>query len=209
LPTRLQQIDEHTRPDHFYLDEDDECYYILEYTPREGPFFSSTNDLILNLKKSVERRGRPEYRYKNLAIEQAGDLLRSVLNDNWLPTAMLVPIPCSKTRTHPHYDDRIVQVLRRMAWGLDCDVRELIMQTTDLESFHDGTRLSPNELQTYYEIDADLCDCEEPSEVAIFDDLLTTGSHFKAMKGKILDHWPDVSVSGIFIARRYIPRDDE
>jgi len=208
LATRLQQIDEHTRPDHWYLTDEDECYYLLEYTPREGPFFSTTNDLILNLKKSVERRGRQEYYWKEWAIRGSGELLRSALNEEWLPTAMLVPVACSKVREHPLYDDRMVQVLQHMTQNLACNIRELVVQTESLDSFHDGCRLSPNQLRRYYELDGALCDCEEPREVTVFDDLLTTGSHFKAMKSIIRDHWPGVRVSGIFVARRYIPRDE-
>jgi predicted amidophosphoribosyltransferase len=181
----------------------------LEYIPRQqGPRYSSTNDLILNLKKSVERKEKPEYRYKQQAILTAGNLLRSVLNDEWLPTAVLVPVPCSKSKDDPLYDDRVLQVLTQMTRGLPCDVRELVVQTESLESFHDGYRLTPVELRGYYEIDENLCDCDEPREVTLFDDLLTTGSHFKASKSVIQERWPGVPVSGIFIARRYIPHDE-
>jgi hypothetical protein len=209
LPIRLQQIDEHTRPDHSYLDADDECYYLLEYTPREGYAFSPANDIILNLKKSVDRRDRPEYRYKDWAIQRSADLLRSALNDAWLASAMLVPVPCSKRKDHPLHDDRIVQVLNRLTHDLPCDVRELVIQTGNLESFHDGYRLRPSQLKAHYRLDRDLCKCEQPKEVTIFDDLLTTGSHFKAMQSIIRDHWPAVPVSGIFLARRYIPHDED
>lgn len=209
MPIRLQQIDEHTRPDHYYLEADDECYYLLEYTPREGYSFSDANDIILNLKKSVERRGRPEYRYKDWAIQRSADLLRLALSETWLASAMLVPVPCSKTKDHALYDDRMVQVLNRMTHGLPCDVRELVIQTASLESFHDGYRLRPLQLKAYYELDEDLCDCDQPTEVTIFDDLLTTGSHFKAVQAIIRDQWPNVRVSGIFVARRYIPHDED
>ena len=144
---RLQRIDEHTRPDHFYLDEGDECYYVFEYTARQEPPYDETSNLIFNLKKSVDRRGRPEYYYKERDIRRAGDYLRSVLNEEWLPTAMLVPVPCSKTRDHALYDDRMLQVLQRMTQNLACDVRELVIQTESLDSFHDGCRLSPNQLR--------------------------------------------------------------
>ena len=205
MPPRLQKIDEHTRPDHWYLNEDDECYYVLEYTPRQEPPYDSTSDLIFNLKKPVDRRGRPEYLYKERDIRRAGDLLRSVLNAEWLPTATMVPVPCSKARGHPLYDDRVAQILCRMCRDLACDIRELVIQTHSLDSFHGGCRMPPNELMEYYELDEELCDGEEPREVTVFDDLLTTGSHFKAMKAVIQQRWARVPVSGIFIARRYIP----
>jgi hypothetical protein len=205
LPARLQKIDEHTRPDHYYLDENDECYYLLEYAARKRSQFGPTNDLILNLKKPVDRRTKPEYRYKIQAIAQAAQLLRSALNDEWLPTAVLIPIPCSKAKDHPLYDDRILRVLRQMGHGLPCDIRELIIQTETIDSFHDGCRMTPDELRCFYQLDEQLCLPDEPSQIAVFDDILTTGCHFKAIQAMLLERWPDVSVSGIFIARRYFP----
>jgi len=100
----------------------------LSYTPHQGHNHSTTNNLILNLKKSVDRQGRPEYFYKGQAINQAGNMLRQVLSEENLTTITCVPIPCSKTKIHALYDDRMVQVLRRMTVGLDADVRELIVQ---------------------------------------------------------------------------------
>jgi|HubBroStandDraft_6_1064221.scaffolds.fasta_scaffold02206_11 hypothetical protein len=205
---RLQKIDEHTRPDHSYLAEDDECYYLREYTPRQGPYYSSTNDLIINLKKPVDRRGRAEYQYKESAIGQAGDELRSVLNADWLKKAVLVPMPCSKAKGEALYDDRLLRVIHRMTLGLDCAIRDLVLQTGNLPSFHDGCRLPPNMLVNYYKVDELLCAGANPEVVGIFDDVLTTGSHFKAVKAVIQGRWPGVPVIGVFIARRYIPRDE-
>jgi hypothetical protein len=59
LPQRLTKIDDLTRPDHSYLTANDDCYFIGEYTARRGFAFSSTNNLILNFKKPMDRRNRP------------------------------------------------------------------------------------------------------------------------------------------------------
>jgi hypothetical protein len=64
LPTKLTRVDSLLLPDHYYLDADDECYFIGEYTARAGFAFSATNDLIQNLKKPMDRRDRPEWKYK-------------------------------------------------------------------------------------------------------------------------------------------------
>jgi hypothetical protein len=201
---KLLQIDEQSRPDHPFLNEQDDCYYILEYTPREGPRFSSTNQLIFNLKKSVDRKGQPEYRYKNEAIIEAGDLFRSVLREDWLFQVTAIPIPCSKEKSDALYDDRMVRVLRRMMKGLDADIRDIIVQEENLDSFHGGCRLPPYRLSEYWSLDHDLC-AGEPTAIAVFDDILTTGSHFKAAKILIHERWPNVPVFGVFLARVYRP----
>ena len=56
FPRRLTKIDELTRPDHWYLDENDPCFFLGEYTARMGFVYSETNNLILNFKKSMDRR---------------------------------------------------------------------------------------------------------------------------------------------------------
>src|SRR6185437_17082136 len=47
----------------------------------------------------------------------------------------LVPIPPSKCRTNPLYDDRLLRVLR-LACPADADIRELIINKTDLQPAH-------------------------------------------------------------------------
>jgi hypothetical protein len=117
----------------------------------------TTNQLILNLKKSVDRKGKSDYHYKAKAINAAGDLFRSVLKKDWLSTTpALVPIPCSKRKDHPLYNDRMTKVLERMMLGLGGDVRELVAQKDSMDSFHGGTRISPEELAQFYEVDEGL-----------------------------------------------------
>jgi hypothetical protein len=44
-----------------------------------------------------------------------------------------------------------------------------------------------------------------PAQVGVVDDLLTTGSHFRAVKDMIQERAPDTRVVAFFIARRAIP----
>lgn len=114
MPIRLSKIDDLTRPDHTDLNPGDLCFYLGECTARRGYDFSDTNHLIINLKKPMARRGRPEWRYKLQAIEEAGRRLREAItavNPNWLSVATLVPVPPSLVKTDPLYDDRMTQVL--------------------------------------------------------------------------------------------------
>src|SRR5262245_44090882 len=106
-PKRLTAIDELIRPDHSYLEANDECYFLWEYTARKGFGFSETNGLIHNFKKSMDRRGKPEWRYKDKAIKRAAAAFWQTANKPFLRTATLVPIPPSKAKSDPMYDDRI------------------------------------------------------------------------------------------------------
>jgi predicted amidophosphoribosyltransferase len=45
-------------------------------------------------------------------------------------------------------------------------------------------------------------DLHLPSSVAIVDDVLTTGAHFKAMKRILMERFPEARIVGLFLARR-------
>ena len=79
FPQRFTKIDDLTRVDHWYLTENDACYFIGEYTARMGYAYSTTNNLVLNFKKTIDRRGLPEWRYKRRAIGQAAVAFRTAL----------------------------------------------------------------------------------------------------------------------------------
>lgn len=202
MALKLTRVDPLILPDHSYLDEGDTCYFLGEYTARAGYTFSGTNDLIQNLKKPMDRQNRPEWKYKTWAINRAGDILREAISDEWLESATIVPVPPSKAKDHADYDDRLLKVLQRMGNGLNLDVRELVIQKMSTAAAHESEqRPRPNELFDIYEIDDQQTE-PRPDMLVIFDDLLTTGSHFKAMKSVLENEFPDIPIIGLFIARR-------
>lgn len=202
MTPRFTEIDDLTRPDHWHLTPEDRCFFLEEYTARAGYAFSETNSLILNFKKSPEKRGRPEWRYKEEAIRKVAGMFRNALSRDWLATVTLVPIPPSKAKGDPLHDDRMLRMLQRVGHELVIDLRELILQRKSTAAVHEsGNRPSPNELARNYCIDESIAE-PPPKTVALFDDLLTAGAHFKAAQTVIKTRYPDVPTVGIFIARR-------
>jgi hypothetical protein len=204
LALRLSQIDELTRSDHSYLAEADQCYFIGEYTARAGYEHSSTNDLILNFKKPPSRRSNErEWRYKVAAVERAARMFREVLDEAWLRKATLCPVPPSKAKGDSEYDDRMLWMLGLIGSGLD--VRELVLQRATIRSSHGAQhRPTPEELAANYLLD-EACIEPTPRVIGVFDDLLTTGSHFVTMKQTLVARMPGVRVVGLFLARRVLP----
>lgn len=196
----LTKLDELYLHHHCYLLSTDECYFGGEYTAGKGYAHSATNQLILNLKKKMDRRGLPDWCYKARAVQQAAANLRASLVPQFVAVATFIPIPPSKIFGDPEYDDRMTQVVQLLGAGVDA--RELVVQ---LESMHDThtaeTRPGPQALYDNYQIEESLCD-PVPSPIAIVDDVLTTGAHFKAMKRILSETFPDARIVGIFIARR-------
>jgi predicted amidophosphoribosyltransferase len=200
---RLLEIDAQSRPDHSNLTPGDDCYYLYEYTSRKGYSFSATNNLISNLKKKL---GTPGYQYKVRAIGAAAQDLATAINSKWLDGATLVPIPPSKAKGDPGYDDRMLQVCRLIRpKPPPLDVRELVVQRNSLPAAHESQqRPAVDDLLREYEIDERLVN-PAPQRLGVFDDVLTVGTHFVAMKRLLASHFPGVAVSGFFIARRVFP----
>jgi predicted amidophosphoribosyltransferase len=82
------------------------------------------------------------------------------------------------------------------------DIRELIVLTESAESKQ--KQVTPQERAEHYSLDGSILQ-PEPRVVFLFDDVLTTGCHFKAAELVIKSHLPHVTVIGIFLARAVRP----
>ena len=208
FPKRLTRVDRLALDDHSYISENDVCYYIGEYTARKGFGYSDTNNLISNLKKDVDLKGKPEWRYKEHAIRQAAAAFREAVGEGDLKALTFVPIPPSKCKSDPLYDDRLTQILRLIDLGMGLDIREIVVQSISTEKSHlREDRPNPDELIELYSLDESLTS-PIPNCIAIVDDVLTAGSHFKAMQEVLSSRFPSAHIIGLFIARRVWGADD-
>ena len=208
FPKRLSRVDELSLPDHYYLSEEDFCLYLGEYTPRKGYRYSDTNQIISNFKKKVNLKNTYQWRYKGEAIREVASAFREAIGDDSLRAMTFVPVPPSKSKDDSMYDDRLTQMLQAMNPALPVDIRELVVQdTSTLEAHLSDERPRPDELVELYRLEEALTE-PIPSLIAIVDDLLTTGCHFKAMKAVLARRFPGVQVVGLFVARR-VPNTDE
>jgi len=202
---RLSEIDDSNRGDHMRLVDGDNCLFLFEYTSGRDYTFSATNDLINNLKKKPTA-SQAQLGYKNGAIIRCATTLRDALNPAWLDTATIIPVPGSKAADHPDYDNRMERVAKLIRPGLD--VRNLVIQDQSTTAAHEagfgGDRVTVDELLELYRIDEALTG-PAPSNIGILDDVLTAGTHFRAMKTVLAHRFPTATITGLFIARRVFP----
>lgn len=201
MTLRLQRIDDTNSGEHSFLSSDDECYYLYEYTSGAGWRGGETNQLIHNLQK---KRGDGGHHYKPGAIRRCSADLSRTLSSEWLAGSVLVPVPPSKIKTDPLHDDRMSRICHGIRRPNEPDVREIIEQIRSTETFKGGNRLRPEDLRQNYRFDESALH-DLPSQIGIVDDVLTTGSHFRAIKDMILDRFPKAEVTGFFVARRALP----
>jgi predicted amidophosphoribosyltransferase len=196
---KLGKFDESTRTDHQYLRAKDDCYYLIEYTARRAFDYSEANSFISNLKKKPSVKETYQWKHKLAAIREAAETLSRELPKTWIKKSTFVPIPPSKSKKHPEYDDRMSKVLKRLEGA---DVRELVYQAESMEATHVSTnRHSIEVLIANYRIDEGLAD-PEPKHIVIVDDMMTAGAHYRAVRRVLKKRFPGVPISGVFLARR-------
>lgn len=203
---QLRRVGDLERPDHWYLAAEDSCVFFGEYTARAGYGHSSTNQLIHNLKKSPELEGTPQFAWKGRAIRTVADAIRGNLRADRLAELAFVPIPPSKIRSDPGYDDRMTRVARAVSAGVD--VREVLFTAQPRDAAHVGqNRRDPDALRATLAVNPQQVGQAPPLAILI-DDVLTSGCSFKVCQGMLREIWPETTIVGMFVARRVPERLD-
>lgn len=198
----VQKIDDLYLSGHYWLDSGDDCYFFLTYTAKKGYGFSRENQLIYNLKKSMNKKGTSEWQYKEQAIDTAAGFFAEASIDKLFPGGIYVPVPPSKVKNCPEYDDRVVRILQKACRGA-LDVRELVIQKQSTDSFHtSGQKRSVEDIYKNLVIDENLVSDITGKDIVIFDDVLSSGAHFKAMSRLLRQKFGDaIKIHGLFLAR--------
>jgi hypothetical protein len=187
------------RPNHYYLTENDQCLFWGEYTARAGYGHSTTNQIIANLKKGSSLRHTAQWQHKVQAMDSVARIMKAAINPEALPRLTFVPIPPSKLKTDPEYDDRMVRIARQIS---PQGTREMIHAIIGRETRHNSdNRRDPGELRATLQIDETQC-ALPPTHVFLLDDVITTGCSFMVCKQMLTDRFPGISVTGMFVARR-------
>ena len=203
FPSRLTKIDELTRGDHHHLEAGDECLFFGDYSARKGFAHSATNGVMANFKRPVKYMGTPSWKFKVREINAVANAFSANIGKAF-GSITLVPVPPSKLKTDPEYDDRMMDMLRalRAPAGLVPDVRELIVQTGPMAAAHESAnRPPPEEWEKVYAVDEKLA-VGDPQWFGIIDDLLVTGCRFRAISNVLRRRFPTARITGLFIARR-------
>jgi hypothetical protein len=211
LPDRLTGIDESNRDEHYFLAPDDHCYFFGEFFSNKGYSGGPTNQLITNYKRTPsEIAASPKASalryYRDRAIAEIAAGMRRQFR-SLVERCTFVPLPSSKIFGDLDYCDRLEQTLRR-AFGdfPHVDIRILLRQTESIPADHkrlrEGCRrIRYEDLLAITEIDDTQLAQPLRDAVILFDDVITSGKHYKVAKTRVLEISPGREILGIFVAR--------
>jgi hypothetical protein len=208
LLSGLVALDEQMRTDHCFLGDADDCHCLADYLPGRGTGANRINQLIANLKcppsiaSSDPRRGR----YKRQAIGAVARALRAAVSQSWVEGVTWVPIPTSRPPPDADYDDRLQRVLHQAFIGYALDLRALLYQSQATAADHASARRSSfAALYRLIRLDRQLLTSAPLRDrIVLFDDVLTTGKHYKCCERLLRETPLELPISGLFVARRIL-----
>ena len=210
LPERLTRIDDCDRRAHHFLTCRDRCLFFGDFHASAGWAGGSINQLIANFKRprpQIEREpiGERLRRYREQAIATISAALRRQFTREEIESrCTFVPIPTSKRTDDPEYCDRLERTLRRAFDGYAADIRLLLRQRTSTCSDHcsGGDRRSYERLLEITQLDPGCLVTPLRPVVVLFDDVLTSGKHYKVARTRIREAFPEQPIVAVFVARR-------
>jgi len=204
----VNALDELARIDHPYLSGADDCWCLAEYVSGGGYRAGRVNQLIANLKciPSAAAANTARLRHKERAIQVIAATLRDAVDRSWAEQVTWIPIPPSRVIRHSDYDDRLLRVLRLAFEGYDTDIRAVLYQSQSIAADHtSGRRIRLESLYQRIHINWDaLASRPLRSKLVLFDDVLTTGKHYKCCERRLREALPATPISGLFVARRVL-----
>ena len=225
---RQQRIDELTRRDHYFLSEDDVCYFFGEYSARNGRTFSDTNELTVNLSMPAKYRGTAKWARKERAVHRIAQMFRAAFAEDQIGNITFVPLP-SHPKERPEYEDRMRSAVRAIGSGIEIpeipdyddrmgtvlhamgsglDVRAMIEMIPTPEAIDlSSLRMGPDALFSNMRVVQALL-APEPRVILLVADVLVTGANFVAAKRRLHQLIPKVPVHGLFAARKLLETDE-
>ncbi len=191
-----KQIDAIDLPSFGHLKSDDVCYYARNFVRNAGFDGGETNSLVLNFKKEPGRQGQT---YRQNAVDRFIEEV-SVLIQCKADTVAVTAIPSSKSKTDSAYDNRFEDMFAGLKKIRSClQIEWPIIAKESVLASHLGGARTPSQIISNYEwkgfVDA------VPDFILIFDDVLTTGAHFRAFSDFMRGNGFSGQIYGIFWAK--------
>lgn len=197
---RWKSVDESHRI--YYWINEHKGFYAREYKARQGFDAGETNQLIYNFKKSPSVRNTGQWYYRNQAVlkfaQEASELIRQDAH------GVVTAIPSSKAKSDPEYTNRFEDFFSQLlSLRPNLVVNWPVEIAVTVPSAHLNGNRNPDAIKGNYVWKG--FQGEMPNSLIVFDDVVTTGSHFRAMHDFLRENGFNGDLYGIFWARSIFP----
>jgi hypothetical protein len=195
--------------DHSYLSSADRCSFLLEFISGSNVPSAERRQILRDFKctpsAAVASVRRAACKHRAIAI--MARWLREAVSRRAAQEATWVPVPPSKAPVDCEFDDRLTRTLALAFRGYDVDLRQLLFQVHSTPADHlRSPRLSAAALFENLCVDATSLSARPVRQrIHLFDDVLTTGKHYKCCERRLRDALPHTPISGVFLLRRALP----
>ncbi len=207
-----------------HLTANDWCFYAREYQAGKNWKSGETNQLISNFKKlrsfkNLEHNGQTvqdvspeEWHYRKEAVTQFQKEWIYFFEDYIQQTSdrevTVTAIPSSKTKTDQEYNNRFEDLFEELTKTFGTLYPDIILNVewpveikSTMPAFHISSenRLPPKQIKKNYIWRG--FKQQSPKTLFIFDDVITTGAHFRAMSDFLRENEYKGDILGIFWAK--------
>lgn len=187
-----------------YLEEDDDCYFVLERIAGKDYRSSPANQLISNFKRDPIKFSTNSgvMYYKSEAIKNFASQLATIKFD---PPKhyIFTNIPTSQKRNSDKYDNRFESTFEELLNARpELQIEYPIDIIQNHKPVHHGHRFNPEDIYNNLKWTGL---SQNYKTIFLIDDTITAGAHFKACQRLILENEPDIEILGLFWARSIWP----
>ena len=206
-----------------HLKAEDCCFYAREYQAGKNWKAGETNQLISNFKKlrslkTIEYHGQtvqvisPEWPYREKAVQQFQKewfyFFENYIQHTSDRETTITAIPSSKHKTDLEYDNRFEDLFKKITETFSKRYHDVILNVewpveikNTMPAFHISTenRLPPGKIKANYQWKG--FKQQSPKTLFIFDDVITTGAHFRAISDFLMENGYTGKIIGIFWAK--------
>ena len=192
---------------HHHIKATDYCLCKREYVSGYGYKGGPTNQLILNFKKPPLKQKTFEWKYRKQAVIRFKKEIESLFKPDL--KISITAIPSSKHRSDPKYDRRfedLFQELLKSRPSLKVEWPIEVIKT--LPSSHQEGRRDPEPIKRNYTWKG-FSQKSPPKRLCVFDDVLTTGAHFRAVSDFLRENDYEGQIIGVFWSRAILSKKDD
>lgn len=187
------------------LEEKDKCYYYMTYDSWSNLFENEQKQIVSNLKISPQdickNPLREKYKTKSIATI-AEWLIQTIKRHPELTSYLWIPAPPSKAPGDENYDNRLVRILEQVRSAIpEFIFFDALYVKKSVDESHKTNERDVQKKLKNLGVDENFINKLKNKSVVIFDDVLTTGTTFKAAQMKIQEIDNALKVIGIFIAK--------